>query len=84
MYTLWKSYFHEIYHDTNLKKELYWTHFYISLICSQIIEILKSHLEIPIVAFSNLFSLHKRLYTQFFDLKSNEESKNFTQSLKGR
>ncbi|TFG18681.1 MAG: SAM-dependent DNA methyltransferase [Promethearchaeota archaeon] len=81
-YNLWKSHFQEIYHDSNIKKELYWTHFYITLICKQIIEILQSFLEEQIEDFSNLFSLQKWLGAQFFDYNSNMELKPLISSLK--
>ncbi|MHA1111545.1 MAG: HsdM family class I SAM-dependent methyltransferase [Promethearchaeota archaeon] len=82
MYSSWKTYFHEIYHDTNLKKKLYWTHYYITLICSQIIELLRSHLEIQLEEFTDLFPLHRWLCTQFFHHTSNKELNPFIQSLK--
>lgn len=82
MYTSWKNYFQDIYHDTHLKKELYWAHYYITLICSKITELLEGYLLDQEVECSSLFPLQRWINKKFFKHNSLTLSEEFIQSLK--
>ena len=64
--TSWKTYFQEIYHDADLGEDLYWTHQYILLICSQILDVLSNIPELHVLRLPNYIKEINKLKTQFF------------------
>ncbi|MBN2155348.1 MAG: N-6 DNA methylase [Candidatus Lokiarchaeota archaeon] len=63
---LWKKYFQQIYHDSNLSKDLYWTHFYLILVCQELLVVLNEFDEYQSYNLQTLFPTLSLLIEQYF------------------